>query len=149
MKTSLPIFFLGLFLFACTSKTKIELAPYEISDEIGNVGLKVDENGEIRIGGNFIATISEEGVLIDKDGKILSTCSDEGKLLDDKGQTLVIIDEEGKMHNGSNVFMYWSEEGKLFKDNFDTGLRINPVNPKVYQSASIVLYLYMNMSHKY
>ena len=135
-------------LFACNSQNKLVLAEYEISDEIGNVGLKVKKNGDILIGSELIASISEDGIVKNKNHELLATFNNDGKLLDKTGETLVIIDDMGKIHNSSSVLMYWSKDGKLMKDKKDTGLRISPANPILFESASVILYLYMALNHK-
>jgi hypothetical protein len=122
---------------------KLEFSEFEIKDENGKTRITVSENGIIKINGEDIGKINRDGALNDKEGKLLAKITEDTILQDKDGKNLIKIDKSGTMDNGSGAFIKWSESGELLKANEKTGMNISPVDKESFQSASIILFLYL------
>ena len=122
----------------------LQFSKFKIKDESGKNQIKVSKKGKILIGGKLMAIISKNGNITSKDGKVVASFSDEGTLEDANKKPLVSIDKNGKIDNGSGKYIYWSEEGFLMKGEENTGISISPVNKNSFQTASIIMYLYLS-----
>ncbi len=145
MKRSICILIVTLLTLSCGSKIdKLPFSEFEIKDENGITGIAIDETGIIRVNEEVIGKISREGKLYDKDEKLLAKITDENIVQDKNGNNLIKIDSKGRMDNGSGIFIQWSENGELMKGDEKTGMNISPVNQKSFQTASIIIFLYLN-----
>lgn len=126
-----------VFLISCGAKTD-----FEIKNADGETGIIVQTNGSIIINNEVNGNISKDGTVTDKNGTVIATIGEDNILQDSEGKTLIKIDENGKMDNGSGTFIEWSENGELMRGNESTGMKISPVKNDAYRNASIVFFLY-------
>lgn len=132
---------------ACNTKTdKLQFSEFEIKDENGKTAITVSNNGTITISGKTIGTINKDGTLNDIKGNLLAKLNDANILEDKDGKNLTKIDENGVIDNGSGTYIKWNKEGDFIKGSTKTGLTMTPAAEKSFQSASIILFLYLNIS---
>ncbi len=147
MKNLFFLLFTSIILASCGASTdKLEFSEFEIKDENGTTGITVDESGVIKMNAEKIGNINSDGSLNDKDGKLIAKITEDNFLQDKGGKNLIKIDENGTMDNGSGTFIKWSENGELLRGSEKTGMTISPVDKKSFQSASIILFLYLNFN---
>lgn len=145
MKKLFYLLFVSVIMVSCGTKTdKLEFSEFEIKDGNGKTGISVSENGTIKISGENIGKINKDGTLNDKEGKLLAKITEENILQGKDGENLIKIDKNGTMDNGSGTFIKWSDSGELLKGDEKTGMNISPVDKESFQSASIILFLYLN-----
>jgi len=145
MKKLFFFLFVSVIIASCGTKTdRLEFSKFEIKDENGKTGIAVSETGTIKINGEDIGKINRDGTLNDKEGKLLAKITEDNILQDKGGQNLTKIDKRGTMDNGSGTYIKWTDNGELLKGTEKTGMIISPVDKKSFQSASIILFLYLN-----
>lgn len=145
MKKLFYFLFVSVIMISCGTKTdRLQFSQFEIKDENGTTGITVSETGKIKISGEEIGEINKDGTLNDKEGQLLAKITEDNILQDKDGQSLIKIDQNGTMDNGSGTYIKWTDSGELLKGTEKTGMTISPVDKKTFQSASIILFLYLN-----
>lgn len=132
-------------LFSCGNKTeKLNFSKFEIKDQNGVTGIKVDDKGGIYVDGQQSGKVQINAEIKDKSGKVIAKLNDDDILLDSENKPLIKINRNGDMDNGSGVLMKWDENGELMKGDEKTGMSIIPNDKKSYRTASIIVFLYLN-----
>lgn len=124
----------------------LNFSAFKIKDESGKTQMRVNKKGNIKMGGKLLGVVHKNGTLTSKEGKVIASISSDGLLKDATGKTLVKIDENGKIDNGSGMYIQWTEKGVFMKGEENTGITMYPVDKDSYQTASLILFLYLSFS---
>lgn len=122
----------------------LQFSKFKIKGENGKTQIKVSNSGAIKMGKQLIGRINKNGSLTSKEGVVIAQISDDGILKDATGKPLIKIDNTGKIDNGSGKFIKWTDEGQFMKGDENTKITIVPANKDSYQTASIILFLYLS-----
>lgn len=145
MKKIVYLLIFATMLFSCGNKTeKLNFSKFEIKDQNGVTGIKVDDKGGIYVDGQQSGKVQINAEIKDKSGKVIAKLNDDDILLDSENKPLIKINRNGDMDNGSGVLMKWDENGELMKGDEKTGMSIIPNDKKSYRTASIIVFLYLN-----
>ncbi len=145
MKKIIYLFTLATLLISWSFQADIlKFSSFKIKDKNGKTQLKVSKKGAVKMGGELIGVVHKDGTLTSKDGQLIASISPEGILKDATGKGLVKIDKAGKIDNGSGMYIQWSKDGTFIKGEEDTGIKITPIDEASFQTASLILFLYLS-----
>jgi hypothetical protein len=149
MKKYIYFFIVPIMLISCSNQpNKLEISQFGIENETGEQGILVSETGDIKIMNEAIGKITVAGKVFDKKNKVIASLDSKDNLLDAKGNILCKIDKDGNIDNGSGTLINWTKNGEWYIGNEKANFKIRPNNPNLYRAASIVLFLYLEVSKK-
>ncbi|MCT4580975.1 MAG: hypothetical protein N4A35_06115 [Flavobacteriales bacterium] len=122
----------------------LTFSSFKLKYEGKKTQIKVNNKGVIKMGGELIGIVHKDGKLTSKDGQLIASISPDGILADATGKALVKIDKTGKIDNGSGMYIQWSNDGVFMKGEENTGITIAPVDENSFQTASLILFLYLS-----
>jgi hypothetical protein len=132
-----------VLLSAVVSAQSLKIDNFSIKLNGKTEVISVKKDGTVTLNSKQGGVLQVDGKLIDLQGKTFAEIDKTGKVtVNDK--PLVLIDKNGRLDNGSGTILAWTKDGK-FKISESEFLTVSPNKKKFYQTASLLIFLYLTL----
>jgi len=144
MKKFTCLLLITTVLISCGTKNKgLKFSAFEVTDETGVAGIKVEEDGKFFVAGMFTGTVDKNGFIRDTANQVIVEIRNDSVFMA-VGKYLYRINENGTIDDGSGILLKWNKEGELLYGDIKNGIRITPADQNSFQAASILWRYYTN-----